>query len=62
MVDFFRKYFGPTQVAFSKLDAAGQASYAADLEALWSAHNVSPAPATHTLVKNQYLQVTATRN
>jgi SAM-dependent methyltransferase len=62
VVDFFRKYFGPTQVAFSKLDHAGQAAYAADLEALWSTHNVSPTPATHTLVKNQYLQVTATRN
>ena len=62
VVDFFRKYFGPTQVAFSRLDPAGQAAFAADLEALWSSHNVSPTPATHTLVRNQYLQVTATRN
>ena len=62
VVDFFRKYFGPTQVAFSKLDPAGQAAYAADLEALWSAHNVSPTPANHTLVKNQYLEVITTRN
>jgi SAM-dependent methyltransferase len=62
VVDFFRKYFGPTQVAFSRLDSAGQAAFAADLEALWSEHNVSPTPATHTLVKNQYLEVTATRN
>jgi len=62
VVDFFRKYFGPTQVAFSKLDPAGQAAYAADLEALWSEYNVSPTPTTHTLVKNQYLEVIATRN
>jgi SAM-dependent methyltransferase len=62
VVAFFRKYFGPTQVAFSKLDPAGQAAFAADLEALWSTHNVSPTPSTHTLVKNQYLQVIATRN
>jgi len=62
VVDFFRKYFGPTQVAFSRLDPAGQAAFAADLETLWSSHNVSPTPATHTLVKNQYLEVTATRN
>ncbi len=61
-VDFFRKYFGPTQVAFSRLDEAGQAAFAADLEALWSGANAAPDPATHTLVHNQYLQVTATRN
>jgi len=61
VVDFFRKYFGPTQVAFSKLDPAGQAAFAADLEALWSEHNVSPTPANHTLVRNQYLQVIALR-
>jgi SAM-dependent methyltransferase len=61
-VDFFRKYFGPTQVAFSRLDPAGQTAFAADLEALWSIHNVSPTPATHTLVRNQYLQVFATCN
>jgi len=61
VVDFFRKYFGPTQVAFSRLDPAGQAAFAADLEQLWSSHNVSPTPATHTLVKNQYLEVLATR-
>jgi len=62
VVDFFRKYFGPTQVAFSRLDPAGQDAFAADLEALWSTHNVSPTPTTHTLVKNQYLQVVATCN
>ena len=60
-VAFFRKYFGPTQMAFSRLDAAGQAAFAADLEALYSAANVSPNPSDHTLIHNQYLQVTATR-
>ena len=60
-VAFFRKYFGPTQVAFSRLDEPGQAAYAADMEALWSGANVSPTPARHTLVHNEYLQVTATR-
>jgi SAM-dependent methyltransferase len=60
-VDFFRKYFGPTQVAFSRLDPVGQAALAADLEALWSSHNVSPTPTTHTLIPNQYLQILATR-
>jgi SAM-dependent methyltransferase len=61
VVVFFRQYFGPTQVAFSRLDEAGQAAFAADLEALWSSANVSPDPTRHTLVRNQYLQVTATR-
>jgi len=60
-VAFFRKYFGPTQVAFSKLDEAGQAALQADLESLWSGANVSTDPANHTLVHNEYLQVTAVR-
>jgi SAM-dependent methyltransferase len=60
-VAFFRKYFGPTQMAFSRLDEAGQVALAADLEALWAGANVAPDPAEHTLVHNQYLQVTATR-
>ena len=60
-VDFFRKYFGPTQVAFARLDAAGQSAFAADLEELWSSHNVSPTPESQTLVRNEYLQVTAVK-
>ena len=61
-VAFFRKYFGPTQTAFSRLDEAGQAAFAADLEALWAGANVAEDPANHTLVQNEYLQVTAIRN
>jgi ubiquinone/menaquinone biosynthesis C-methylase UbiE len=61
-VDFFRKYFGPTQVAFNRLDGPGQAAFAADLESLWTAANVAPDPAAHTLIRNRYLQVTAVRN
>ncbi len=60
-VAFFRKYFGPTHVAFSRLDDSGQAAFAADLESLWSTANVAPDPTNHTLVHNQYLRVTATR-
>jgi ubiquinone/menaquinone biosynthesis C-methylase UbiE len=40
-VDFFRRYFGPTQTAFSKLDEHGQATLAQQLEALWTAHNTA---------------------
>ncbi len=60
-VTFFRTYFGPTNVAFSRLDEPGQAAFAADLEALWAKANVAPDPEHHTLVHNEYLQVTATR-
>jgi len=59
-VAFFRKFFGPTQVAFSRLDESGQAAFAADLEALWAEANQSQDP-TRLLVPNQYLQVTAIR-
>jgi SAM-dependent methyltransferase len=60
-VAFFRQYFGPTQMAFSRLDEAGQSALAADLEALWSSANRSPDPANRTLIQNQYLQVIAVR-
>lgn len=59
-VAFFRQYFGPTKVAFSRLDEAGQKAMAADLEALWARANVSNQP-DRTLIRNEYLQVTATR-
>ena len=60
-VSFFRKYFGPTQMAFSRLDEAGQAALASDLEALWTGANVADDPADHTLVRNEFLKVTAVR-
>jgi SAM-dependent methyltransferase len=60
-VAFFRKYFGPTQMAFSRLDEAGQAALTQDLVTLWSSENIAPDPENHTLIRNEYLQVTATR-
>ncbi len=60
-VEFFRTYFGPTKLAFSRLDEAGQRAFAEELTELWASNNVAPDPANHTLVKNEYLQVTATR-
>jgi SAM-dependent methyltransferase len=60
-VAFFRKYFGPTHMAFSRLDEAGQAALAADLEALWASANVAPDAENHTVIRNEYLQVTARR-
>jgi SAM-dependent methyltransferase len=58
-VEFFRQYFGPTQVAFSRLDAAGQAELAAQTEALWSEHNRATDGTTR--VETEYLDVRAIR-
>jgi SAM-dependent methyltransferase len=60
-VDFYRKYFGPMQIAFDSLDEIGQSALAADLESLWSNANVAPDPSNHTLVHSEYLQAIATR-
>ena len=59
VVQFFRDYYGPTQMAFSKLDAAGHSALAADLEKLWSEHNKGENG--RTLVSGEYLEVTAVR-
>jgi SAM-dependent methyltransferase len=60
VLGLFRKYFGPTQVAFSKLDEKGQAALAADLEKLWAEHN--QAIDETTKVRAEYLEVLATRD
>lgn len=58
-VEFFRQYFGPTQVAFSRLDETGQAAMAAQMEALWTEHNLATDGATR--VETEYLDVRAIR-
>jgi len=57
VVKLFREYFGPTKIAFSRLDVVGQQGLAADLEKLWVEHNEGPANETH--VKAEYLEVIA---
>jgi SAM-dependent methyltransferase len=59
VVEFFREYFGPTKVAFSRLDAAGQDEYRDALEKLWSEHN--QAKDGRTVIQNEYLEVIGTR-
>jgi len=65
-VAFFRKFFGPTQVAFNRVlqvsGKPGVSAFAAELEALYASANVSPDPTNHTLIHNQFLQVIATRS
>jgi ubiquinone/menaquinone biosynthesis C-methylase UbiE len=59
MVQFFREYFGPTKVAFSRLDEAGQQSFAAELENLWREHNEGGED--RTIIRGEYLEVRAVR-
>ena len=59
VVQLFRDYFGPTQMAFGRLGPPEQAAYAADLESLWKEHNESASG--QTTVRNEYLEVIATR-
>jgi ubiquinone/menaquinone biosynthesis C-methylase UbiE len=60
VIQFFRKYFGPTQMAFARLDSDGQAALNADLVRHWSDHNLSTGGG-NTLVRGEYLEVVATR-
>src|SRR5579863_2633718 len=59
MVILFREYFGPTQVAFKRLDADGQLALASQLEALWKEHNQANDGTTR--VEVEYLEVRAIR-
>ncbi len=58
-LDFFRRYFGPTKTAFSRLDAEGQATLAARLESLWLENNT--AKDGTTAIEAEYLEVLAVR-
>jgi SAM-dependent methyltransferase len=59
-VDFFRQYFGPTQVAFSRLDAEGQHRMKTELIALWMENNIGDA--NHTKIHAEYLEVHGRRS
>jgi len=58
-VEFFRRYFGPTQTAFSRLGAEAQAALAAEMEVQWTEHNM--ASDGTTVVDAEYLEVRAIR-
>ena len=59
VVDVFRLYYGPANLAFASLDAAGQQVLHQELESLWSEHN--RAKGSITIVDAEYLEVVATR-
>jgi 2-polyprenyl-3-methyl-5-hydroxy-6-metoxy-1,4-benzoquinol methylase len=59
VVEFYRKYYGPTNRAFAALDDAGQAALRRDLEQLWTEHNQATDGTTR--YGSEYLEVIATR-
>jgi ubiquinone/menaquinone biosynthesis C-methylase UbiE len=60
VVEFFRRYYGPTQRAFEALDTDRQAALRKDLEELWEQHNQATDNTTHG--DGEYLEVVATRS
>lgn len=58
-VEYFRTYYGPTQMAFKALDESAQSALRRDLEELWTSHNRGADGATE--VESEYLEVIAVR-
>jgi len=59
-VEFFQRYYGPTQRAFQALDPASQARLRSDLVELEARHNISPRP-NETDTPSEYLEIHARR-
>ena len=59
-IEYWREFYGPTHKAFAALDDAGQAALRRDLEDLWAENNL--ASDGSTLIKSEYLQITAVRD
>jgi hypothetical protein len=59
VVALFRKYFGPTQRTFARLDRASQEKLAIELEKQWAEHNQATDGSTR--IDAEYLDVRAIR-
>jgi 2-polyprenyl-3-methyl-5-hydroxy-6-metoxy-1,4-benzoquinol methylase len=59
VVEHFRTYYGPTNRAFTALDAAGQEALRRDLEQLWTEHNRATDGTTR--FESEYLEAVAVR-
>jgi len=57
VVEFFRQYYGPTNVAFASLDENKAKDLRGELEALWSSHNRGGEELT--VVPAEYLEIIA---
>lgn len=60
VVEFFRRFFGPTQRAFEALDASKQKEMHEELVRLWKEHN--RATDATTKVESEFLEVIAVRS
>lgn len=60
VVEFFRKYFGPTIMTFKAVPEERHGELARDIEAVWARHNRSTEGGT--LVHGEYLEVMATKS
>jgi len=58
-IEFFRTYFGPTQMAYERVGAEGEQALTDDLHAFLEAENTAGERAM--VLKAEYLQVVATR-
>jgi len=59
VVDYYRRYMGPTIRTFEALDAAGQEAYRKEYEALWAANNEATDGTID--VPTEFLEIIATR-
>ena len=59
VVEFFRRYFGPTQMAFKAIPEEQHEAYRSDLEELWAQNNIATDGTTH--VQGEFLEVRAVK-
>ena len=59
VVEHFKRYFGPTIMAFKAIPPEQHEAYRSDMEALWTSNNTKDDGTTH--VKGEYLEVIATK-
>jgi hypothetical protein len=60
VVDFFRRYYGPTTKAFATLETEAAAMLRSELVELWASNNQADQPG-RTIVDAEYLDVHAVR-
>lgn len=58
-IEYWRKFYGPTNKAFAALDEKGQTALRHDLEQLWTENNLAADGTTR--IRSEYLEVTAIR-
>lgn len=59
--NFFREHAGGLQIVLKELAEQGRIALASELEAHWAHANIASDTEHHTIIKNEYLQVTGFR-